>query len=114
MYDRDHARGIIANIMSYNPHLCMAIRADGMLAVSKSKLADEQRFLMNAHRDEIVWYLSTPPEIVGICRRGHPVKWRCTEGGTWICACFFEVYVPQKPSRYPDLRDYWESGRAVH
>jgi len=108
-FDRNHARAIISEIVSYNPETFFKIVYGGLEVGPRSGLCDEQRFLIKAHRDEIIQYLTTPPDVIGECLHGHERKWKCSPHGTWLCECYFGPYDAKKyqASGKKGIRNYW-------
>lgn len=54
------------------------------------RITEEQRTIIRENRADLYAYLTTPPSIVGICRRGHLIKWQISEFGVWLCSCYWE------------------------
>ena len=92
MHSRDNGKNRLNEISSYNPYT--RYRVDlGILHVSApGGLADEQKFLLTAHKMDIMEYLTTPPAIKGDCCKGHPIAWTCSPYGLWVCRCYYTPY----------------------
>jgi hypothetical protein len=88
--DRDLARAIKNEISGIAPQTTYNVE-DGKLYVTvPGGLHQAQRELIKRYRDNLIELFSTPPPIVGICRRGHAVQWMLTKNGDWICRCYNE------------------------
>jgi|SRR5271157_5810679 len=80
-------RAIKCELLAQNIQTTMRVER-GQL-VLKGKLTDSQRELAKAHKEELVWYLTTPPEQRGTCGQcKRPIEWMCTEYGDWLCSCY--------------------------
>ena len=90
MMSRETGQTAHHEISSYNAYTRYEVRDDKLYVTSSCGLLPEQRDLVVASRDELVVYLTTPPDVTGMCRHGHQIAWRCTEYGVWVCACYFE------------------------
>jgi hypothetical protein len=71
-------------------------------------LLAEHRELVGTFRDEIIHYLTTPPDIEGQCINQHPIGWYCTKYGTWLCECY-RVDRPLRFAKPKKARVQWAS-----
>jgi len=86
--DRDQIRAIKNEISGIAPQTTYKV-VDGKLYVTvPGGLHQMQRELIKRYRDDLVELFSIPPQVVGICRRGHQVQWKLSKNGDWICACY--------------------------
>lgn len=91
--NREEIRDIVCEIRSYHP-ATQFIRGGGVYAGTfdvrvPGGATSEQQALITLYREEIYWYLTTPPDAKGQCWRGHEVSWVCTSGGIWLCLCYY-------------------------
>jgi hypothetical protein len=114
MSSRDLARQLIIDISSYDLEAQFEVVAGYKLVIT-GKLTPELTEQIKQHKSELIGYLTTPPDVIGICRRGHKVTWQCTPYGLWVCGCYFQgPVVEQKIVKRlaSSTRDYWHKERA--
>lgn len=90
MFNRDHARKIKNQIMSYNPHTTFNMYPDGRMYVSAGKvvISDAQRELLTFYREELRELFRTPPPQTGKCWRcKQDIDWTLYKHGDWLCSC---------------------------
>lgn len=88
--DRAKIRELIGLLSSYNVWTSYRVEGGKLHVTVPGGLLDDQREKIIPKRDDLIQFLTTPPDLVGICRRGHRVRWVCTKYGVWICQCYFE------------------------
>lgn len=91
MFNRDHARAVKNQIMSYNPYTTFHLDADGKMYVTAPKvgISDAQRELLIFYREELRELFTTPPDQTGKCWRcKKEIDWHLYKHGDWICSCY--------------------------
>lgn len=98
----EFGKKVVLRLMGENPHIRFIVDGnDLIIKPGPLGLTPGQRDLIREHKEEIKYYLSTPPDQQGLCRRGHPVQWKRSENGLWLCGCYFRV--PPKPEARKQL-----------
>jgi len=88
MFERAHARAILSAISAENLDTTFCVRK-GKLVLT-GKLTEKQRELASKFKEELIWYLMTPPDSSGDCTFcGGPIWWLCNKYGVWICSCYY-------------------------
>ncbi len=103
MDDREVARAILNEISSEDLDARFYVTS-GILHIKTPKISPEMTEIIKAYKQDIIDYLTTPPDTAGICRRGHRVKWTCTIYGIWVCSCYHKQ--PVKRPSY-GVKNYW-------
>lgn len=86
--DRYHARSIKNAILSENPRTFLRVDHDRLI-LKADNITEKQRELVNQFKDELVWYLKTPPASVAQCNNcKRPIEWICNKYGDWVCSCY--------------------------
>src|SRR5260370_27002108 len=93
--DRDLTHQLISAISSHDLYAQFRVEVGHKLVVT-GKLTAELTELVKAHKQELIDYLISPPDIIGICRHGHKVQWRCTAYGLWVCGCYYQQSIERK------------------
>ncbi|SRR6266571_974561 len=115
MPNRDLARQLINDISSHDLYAQFRIDLSQQKFIISGSLAPELTEQVRAHKADLIDYLTVPPDILGICRGGHKVHWVCTKHGLWVCACYYQQSVEEKPVRQsvPATGDYWTKEKSV-
>ncbi len=111
MLSREMAHTLIAEISNYDLYACFRVEGDKLLITGK--LAPELSARIKQHKADLIDYLTIPPDVLGICRRGHKVEWICAKHGLWVYACY-QLPVEQEPvaRSISNIGDYWQRERA--
>lgn len=97
--DRYHARAIKSAILAENNNTFF--RVDKGRLILKGDLTARQRELATNFRDELVAYLTTPPDQAGQCRNcKQPIEWVCNKYGDWVCSCYHRERLLNHQSLY--------------
>lgn len=114
---RDLARQLISDITSYDLYAQFRVEANNKLVIT-GRLTPELTERIKRYKTELIYYLTCPPSILGICRNRHRVEWICTKHGLWVCACYLLLPRNEKPVKQPisqlgDYRQKEETTRKV-
>lgn len=106
--DREHIRAVVAEIKAYH-FPTQFVRSNGQVALLvPGGATEQQQFLLKRYQKELMWYLTTPPDVQGECWRKHPIQWICTSSGIWVCLCYYQpAEKVNQRTLHLGLKDYW-------
>jgi hypothetical protein len=115
MPNRDLARQLISDISSHDLYTQFRVDLSQHKLIISGSLTPELTEQIRAHKTDLIDYLTTPPDVVGICRNGYRVRWVCTLHGLWVCGCYYGQPVEQKPvvRSTSKLHGYWTKEKSV-
>lgn len=110
---------IITQITTINIYTRLWVNEGKLHASAPGGLTTEQRELLRAHKDDIVRELTTEPP-PGECIRGHPIQWKVSLYGVWLCKCYYQPPATEpikhrtaEPATASPLRNYWHTDTPI-